>query len=113
MKNLKSIMYRIRNGKAYSTEVEEYDIKQKTCAKRILDIVLKSIIEDISKNVKGKKIFIPDYINYSLPATEKQFTGNFPSGTYVSIPKDMILCWDSRFLTILLNKFFCILSFLA
>jgi len=40
--------------------------------------------------VAGKRIYIPDHIHYALPATEKQFTGNFPSGTYVSIPKDII-----------------------
>ncbi|MBA7553678.1 hypothetical protein ES705_46274 [subsurface metagenome] len=66
-------------------------------AKHVLAIVLDSITEDIGKNVKGKKIYIPDYINYSLPATEKQFTGNFPSGTYISIPQDMIvgIYWEN------------------
>jgi len=88
---MKSILYRIRNGKSFATETVEYNSKQKSNAKEILNIVLDSITKDISKNVKGKKIYIPEYINYSLPSTEKQFTGNFPSGTYVTIPKDMIV----------------------
>lgn len=87
-KETDSILYRIRNGKGYSTE---FSFTNKKEAKKILDIVLNSIIKDVKKNVKGKKIYIPKEINYTLPATEKQFVGNFPSGTYVSIPKDMIV----------------------
>jgi len=87
-KDVDSILYKIRNGKAYATD---FSFRRKGEAKRVLSIVLDSIVKDISKNVKGKKIYVPNYINYSLPATEKQFTGNFPSGTYVSIPNDMIV----------------------
>lgn len=87
-KDVDSILYRIRNGKGYATD---FSFENKNSAKRILDIILDSIVKDVAKNVKGKKIYIPDYIHYSLPATEKQFTGNFPPGTYVSIPKDMIV----------------------
>jgi len=87
-KDVNSILYKIRNGKGYATD---FDFKKKGGIKVTLDIVLDSIVKDVSKNVKGKKIYIPEYINYSLPSTEKQFTGNFPSGTYVSVPKDMIV----------------------
>lgn len=87
-KDVDSILYRIRNGKAYATD---FYFGDKERAKNILDVVLDSIVKDMKKNVKDKKIYIPDYINYSLPATEKQFTGNFPSGTYISIPQDMIV----------------------
>lgn len=85
--DIDSILYRIRNGKGWATE---FKFNEKDKAKKILQIVLNSIAKDISKNVKGKKIFIPSYINYTLPSTEKQFIGYFPSGTYVSIPKDMV-----------------------
>ena len=93
-KDVDSILYRIRNGKAYATD---FNFKNKVVAKHVLAIVLDSITEDVGKNVKGKKIYIPDYINYSLPATEKQFTGNLPSGTYISIPQDMIfgIHWEN------------------
>ncbi len=66
-KDVDSILYRIRNGKAYAMD---FFFGDKERAKTILAIVLDSIVEDIVKNVKGKKIYIPDYINYSLPATE-------------------------------------------
>jgi len=86
-RDVDSILYKIRNGKGYATS---FSFAQKNEAKKVLDVVVNSIVEDVKKNVEGKKIYIPDYIDYSLPATEKQFTGNFPSGTCVTIPKDII-----------------------
>lgn len=82
-----SILYRIRNGKGYA---KEFNFVYSNAANKVLDIVLSSISDCIGANVKGKKVYIPEYINYSLPATEKQFTGNFPSGTYVSVPNDIV-----------------------
>lgn len=87
-KETSSILYKIRNGKGYATN---FDFTQHDEAERILDIVRNSIIKDIGKNVKGKKIYIPEYIKYCLPATEKQFTGNYPNGTHISVPADMIM----------------------
>ncbi len=88
-----SILYKIRNGKGYATSFNLNQGDYQTIKKIVVD----SIIKDISKNVKGKKIFIPDYITYALPATEKQFTGYFPSGTCITIPKDMIfgINWEN------------------
>ncbi|TXT64621.1 MAG: hypothetical protein BAJALOKI1v1_540007 [Promethearchaeota archaeon] len=87
-KDADSILYRIRNGKGYATE---FSFERKERAERILLIVLDSISKNIKKNVEGKSIFIPNFVRYTLPATEKQFTGNLPSGSYVSIPNDMIV----------------------
>jgi len=87
-KDINSILYRVRNGKGYA---QNFSFENKSSAKRILNIVLDSIVKDVSKNVKGKKIYLPQHVNYSLPATEKGFTGNLPSGTYITIPKDMIV----------------------
>lgn len=83
-----SILYRIRNGKGYATDFSftntlETDI--------VLKIVMESIIADITSQVNNKRIYIPKGIIYTLPTTEKQFTGNLPSGSYVSIPADMIV----------------------
>lgn len=82
-----SILYRIRNGKSYATG---FTFNYRDEADRVLSIVLDSVMEDIRGNVEGKKIFIPENVVYALPATEKQFTGDFPSGSYVAIPKDMV-----------------------
>lgn len=87
-KDFDSILYRIRNGKGYATS---FAFDNQVGAEKALEVVLNSIVSDINRNVRGKKIYIPNYIHYSLPATEKQFTGNFPSGTYVAIPGDMVV----------------------
>ena len=36
-------------------------------------------------------------MNYALPATEKQFTGDLPSGTSIRVPKDMVfgIHWEN------------------
>jgi hypothetical protein len=87
-RSINSIMYKIRNGKAFSTD---FFFANKKEAAKVFNIVVDSLVEDIKRNVKDKKIFIPPYIKYALPATEKQFTGNFPSGTCITIPNDMIV----------------------
>lgn len=86
-KDSTSIIYKVRNGKAYATE---FSFENRANIGDILSIVIKSIIADIRKNVEGKKIYIPDNVTYALPATEKQFTGNLPSGTSVKVGNDMI-----------------------
>ena len=86
-KDVDSILFKIRNGKGYATE---FNFKNKDEANNILKIVVESIINNVKKNVKGKKIYIPENIKYSLPATEKQFIGDFPAGTYVNVDKDMV-----------------------
>lgn len=93
-KDVNSILYKIRNGKGYATD---FNFDNKYMSSQVFNIVLDSIIFDISKNVKDRKIYVPEYITYTLPATEKQFTGNFPTGTFITIPSDMIfgIHWDN------------------
>jgi len=45
----------------------------------------------MKKNVEGKTFYIPSNVHYALPATEKQFIGNLPSNSYVSVPDDLIV----------------------
>lgn len=86
-----SILYKIRNGKGFATQFDQIaDSATYTRCKVVLSEVLHSITDDVRKNVAGKKVHIPPDLHYALPATEKQFSGMFPSGTYVSVPKDMI-----------------------
>jgi len=87
-KSTDSILYKVRNGKSYATDFDFFD--KWSVTNDILKVVVNSIIKDIKLNVKGKKIYIPENIHYTLPATEKQFTGNMPSGSYVTVPKDIV-----------------------
>lgn len=82
-----SVLYRVRNGKSYATN---FSFGNKEGAQTTYDTVMRSIIADIRPNIEGKKIFIPRGLKYGLPATEKQFTGNLPTGTYVEVVEDMV-----------------------
>lgn len=86
-------MYKIRNGKAFATEMKFDNIRG---AEEVYNIILKSISSDL-RHLKGKEFYIPANLTYALPATEKQFTGNVPSGTYITVGKDMIfgIWWEN------------------
>lgn len=83
-----AILYRVRNGKSYATA---FDVTNQAGTQVAYEVVMQSLTADLAKNVAGKKIFIPAGINYGLPATEKQFTGNLPSGTSVKLAKNMVV----------------------
>ena len=83
-----SIQYTIRNDKSFATD---FSFTPKETAKEILKIVIDSIVNDINKNVSGKKIYIPHNVKYALPSTEKRFTGCVPSGTSITMSKDMVV----------------------
>lgn len=87
--NCDSVIYSIRNGKGYTTSFDWDNNVGNTEA--VLQIVCKSIAKDLSKIVKGKTIYIPEFMHYALPATEKQFVGNLPNNSFVSVPDNMIV----------------------
>lgn len=82
-----SILYKVRNGSAYSMA---FSFPYLEAAENALDVVLESIAGGM-KGLEGKRVFIPENIVYALPTTEKQFTGDIPSGSYVEVEKDMII----------------------
>ena len=86
--NLDSILYKIRNGKSYATE---FGFNNKKLAEKTFNTVIDSIVSDVKVKVDGKKIFLPKNIEYALPATEKQFIDNFPAGTFITVPKDLVI----------------------
>jgi len=93
MTNPRVNLYRVRNGKAY---VKGYTFNNIEEASRVYDIVIHSIVSGLD-HLKDKRVYIPDHIVYALPTTEKQFTGDIPSGSYVRIGSDMVfgVHWDN------------------
>lgn len=83
-----SIVYQVRNGRGWATTFNDCGDLKTTW--KALDLVTESIAQDLV-HLEGKTIYIPEWINYTLPATEKQFTGNFPSGTSVNIQGDTLV----------------------
>ena len=87
-----SAVYQVRNGRAWATNLPwDALMENKGLLQQARAMVLKSIVTDLQPNVEGQTFYIPECIHYALPATEKQFTGNFPTGTYVSVPEDLIV----------------------
>lgn len=85
-----SIVYKIRNGKSWATDLKTDNIKYEDLwlAKKMCYF---SIVDDLKKFNKGEKVYIPKNVSYALPATEKSFIGNIPEKSYVVIPNDIIL----------------------
>lgn len=82
-----AILYKIRNGKGFATH---FYFADSFATEQALEVVLESMALPLSEKVGRKKVYIPDNLTYAMPATEKQFTGNFPSGTCIRVPKDLI-----------------------
>lgn len=86
----RSIVYRVRNGRGWATSFD-WDTSFDVITKKAFEATVASIVKDISPKVTGKTFYIPEHVHYALPATEKQFTGEFPTGSWVAVPKDLIL----------------------
>lgn len=89
----KYVNYIIRSGKSFSTSIELDESKNIVIA-AVLNLVVKSITDNINID---KPVFIPSYINYGLPSSQRQFIGNIPLGSRISMDSDMILGvqWDN------------------
>ena len=89
------IEYRIRNGKSWMTEAPNKNVD-------VLTDRYKAIYSDLALqlngNFAGKTFIIPDGIDYALPTSEKDFTGDIPNGTTLKLPRQdaliMAVCWD-------------------
>lgn len=85
-----SIVYRIRNGKGWATDFV-WNEHQNAQLRAAYERVWNSLVEQMKRRVKDKTFYIPQHVHYAIPATEKQFTGFFPTGSWVSIPHDLVV----------------------
>lgn len=85
-----SIVYRVRNGRGWASEFAWQEGLEDITG-QALERVVAAIAHDLRPNLAGRTIYIPPHMHYALPATEKQFTGYLPSGSYVTVPQDMIV----------------------
>ena len=73
----KSIVYRIRNGKVFATELEKDKSSRSVNALLVLIAVIEAhLIERLSKIFKDKTFYIPENVVYTAPSSEKNFTKN-------------------------------------
>lgn len=76
-------VFNVRNGRSFcranaykplsSHEVDVYN--------REYTFLHTQIVKKVRPHVQGKVFYIPDYVDYTMPTSEKQFIGNFPWGT--------------------------------
>ena len=82
------ILYRIRNGKVFVRSYE-LDNKFKTLnANEYYDIVKSDLIKRLCKKLENKSFYIPDNLFLTVPTSEKQFLGEIPNKSYITIPRE-------------------------
>lgn len=75
-------VYNIRNGRTFvRKEGVERSINQCYAFKTGLTFAKAELRERLRDKLEGKRFYLPSYINYAVPASEKQFIGNIPWGT--------------------------------
>ena len=85
--NISERVYKIRNGRVWITKVN----KDISVDKNMLDILDNIIIDKLKEKVLNKKIYLDEFIELSLPTSEKQFVGNIPFSSKLVLDKDNVL----------------------
>jgi len=86
-----SIVYRIRNGKSYATELgADQKLAFSDNTMLAVDLLTSSIIGGM-KNVRGKKFYIPTGVSYKAPASEKSFVGMLPFGSKIRTNEKVVV----------------------
>lgn len=81
IKEPQSAAYNIRNG---TTFVKENGLRPASDDKAILATHIFSVLKlRLIPSLKGKIFYIPNFIEYAVPVTEKQCIGNIPFGSYI------------------------------
>ena len=84
-------MFTVRNGRSFARAEEnaaEFMTQERSA---ILSEIMNSIVEEIRPAVQGKKIYIPDDVDYAFPTSEKMFVGNVPFMSTLSLDKNAIV----------------------
>lgn len=99
LSGLENRVFIIRNGKVF---IKEEDYKTRiNRVKGIKKVLLKSLIDNDLKHLKGKVIKYPENIDYGLPISEKKSVGHLPfNTTFYATNKEMYLVagmyWENR-----------------
>ena len=77
-------LYVVRTGRSFATgEVSAFERTEER--KAILDSVIKSIVDEVRPKVEGKKVNIPEGVDYAFPTSGKKFVGFIPFMTSLSL----------------------------
>ena len=90
----------IRNGKVYIKNNEfKKDIKTFDIEDKIFDLLKEEFEDRYSESFKDKVVIMPEYINYGLPISEKDFVGKYPNGTSILTSEDPVtigVSWNNK-----------------
>lgn len=95
MDGQEDFVYKIRNGKSWTTKNKSAD--QKVLKKNYL-FLMNYIVKRFGKQFEGKSVYVPDYIHYGIPTSEKMFVGKMPMGTSI-VSNDLVtgVYWHNDF----------------
>lgn len=79
LKGQTNFVYRVRNGKSWTKQERSLSDNTKKVLESNFNFVLNYFSSKI--NLAGKKYYIPDFVKYTLPTSEKMFVGNIPTGS--------------------------------
>eukprot|EP00121_Abeoforma_whisleri_P007409 Awhi_evm1s6765 len=75
-----------RKPKRARTDNQSEDRTEKLYQLNLAEDILIGFLLSQLKHLKGKKIYLPETIDYALPVSEKMFSGNIPKGTLIKLP---------------------------
>ena len=75
MKDREAFVYKVRNGKSWTTKGG----KQNKVVKQNFDFILKFMKTKF--DMTGTKFYLPEDVKFGLPTSEKMYVGNIPTGT--------------------------------
>lgn len=84
-------MFTVRNGRSFAKAEESKGEFMTDERKAILDTVLASIVEEVRPAVEGKKIRLPEDMDFAFPTSEKMFVGSIPFLSTMSLDKNAIV----------------------
>lgn len=77
-------VYNVRNGRTFvRKDVPQYDVDSLYRLGQAKRMVLNQLVRRLSPVLKDKKFYVPEYMDYAAPVSEKQFIGNIPWGSSI------------------------------
>lgn len=76
-------VYAIRNGRTFVKENGAKSGNENTLT-RLGAMLHSAIVQRLRDTIGGRTFYMPDYIDYAVPTTEKQFVGNIPYGSRIN-----------------------------
>ena len=82
-----NLLFPIRNGKVWAAQSNKtIPETQRPTALQACQLVINAIAEHI--NTHGKPVVIPPYVDYAVPASDKQTHNGIPFNTIITFPKN-------------------------